>query len=198
MARGYSAAGFRVMSALVLAGAFAVLRAEQAPTRFGHRAYATAPRSSLAEAGRGRAGRVVRLRGPAAEAFQGMRAAAKQAGHDLIPISGFRTREYQEGLFKRSVKRRGSERKAAEWVAPPGYSEHHTGWTLDLGDGAAPETDVDPSFERTDLFRWLSQNAARFGFELSFPKGNPQGVGYEPWHWRFVGNDEARRLFHPE
>ena len=73
------------------------------------------------------------------------------------------------------------------WVAPPGYSEHHTGLALDIGDLDHPETDVEVSFEETPAFEWLKNNADRFGFELSFPVGNPQGVSYEPWHWRFVG-----------
>ncbi len=166
--------------------------------KFGHRKYDAAPATALAEAGRGRSNRIIQLRKPAAEAFQKMRAAAKQEGLDLIPISGFRSLDYQDGLFKRSVKRRGSEPKAAKWVAPPGYSEHHTGWTLDVGDGKDPKTDVDQSFEQTAVFQWLKENAGRFGFEISFPKDNPQGVSYEPWHWRFVGNDEARQLFHPK
>jgi D-alanyl-D-alanine carboxypeptidase len=82
-------------------------------------------------------------------------------------------------------------------VAPPGHSEHHTGWALDLGDADAPETDVEPSFEKTKAFSWMTENASRFDFELSFPRDNVQGVSHEPWHWRFVGSPEARRAFHP-
>jgi zinc D-Ala-D-Ala carboxypeptidase len=126
-----------------------------------------------------------------------MAAAARSEGVLLVPISGFRSVSYQQGLFGRAVRRHGSERKAARWVAPPGRSEHHTGWALDVGDGSRPEADVAASFEKTPAFRWLSSHAGRFGFELSFPRNNPQGVGYEPWHWRYVGVEEARRLFRP-
>lgn len=166
--------------------------------RYGHRRYAEAPPEILVSAGRYRdTGRVVQLRSPAAKAFQAMAASAASAGLSLIPISGFRTREYQRGLYKRAVRRYGSERKAARWVAPPGHSEHHTGWTLDVGDGDRPDTDIETAFEKTPVYLWLAKNAADHGFELSFPKGNPGGVSYEPWHWRFVGAEEARRTFHP-
>lgn len=170
-----------------------------AEERFGHRRYAEASPEGLAAAGLYRStGRVVQLRASAATAFQAMVAAAGAEGLSLIPISGFRPLIYQRGLFKRAVRRYGSERKAARWVAPPGHSEHHTGWTLDLGDGDRPATDIDTAFENTPVFAWLVKNAAAHGFELSFPKGNPQGVNYEPWHWRFVGDADARGAFHPD
>jgi len=124
-----------------------------------------------------------------------MVAAASAEGVRLIPISGFRTVAYQKVLFRRACRRYGSEKKAARWVAPPGHSEHHTGWSLDLGEESSPETDVDASFENTRAFRWLEENASRFGFELSFSKDNPQGIGYEPWHWRYVGAEAPKKLF---
>jgi zinc D-Ala-D-Ala carboxypeptidase len=68
---------------------------------------------------------------------------------------------------------------------------------LDLGDQSDPEADDNPLFERTAASKWLRANARNFHFELSFPRGNWQGVSYEPWHWRFVGTPEARRAFHP-
>jgi len=167
--------------------------------RYGHHPYEEAPAASLASAGRYRkSGRVVQMRREAAEAFRAMAAAASSDGIRLIPISGFRSVAYQEGLWKKAVARRGSEEAAAKWVAPPGHSEHHAGWSLDLGDEEAPATDVDPSFETTKAFTWLQANASRFHFELSFPKNNPQGVSYEPWHWRFIGTVDARRTLHPD
>jgi LAS superfamily LD-carboxypeptidase LdcB len=150
----------------------------------------------LAEAGRYRdTGRVGRLRTAAAKAFKKMAAAAKQDGIEIIPISGFRSVAYQRDLFARAVKRYGSEKKAARWVAPPGYSEHATGLALDLGDGTRRVNDVDSSFSETSAAHWLAENADRFGFELSFPPNNSQGVNHEPWHWRFVGSEQARALF---
>lgn len=182
----------------VLIALFAVT-ARGAPVKlFGHRAYAEAPSTELSDVGHYRdTGRVVQMRRPAAQAFLKMVAAARADGVGIIPISGFRPVAYQKSLFSRAVKRYGSEQKAARWVAPPGYSEHATGWTLDVGDESQRATDIEQRFKSTPAARWLSENAQRFGFELSFPPDNPQGVNYEPWHWRFVGADDARALFHP-
>jgi LAS superfamily LD-carboxypeptidase LdcB len=165
---------------------------------FGHRAYPEAPSSALVLAGIYRKDRKVKLRAPAAQAFKNMAAAAQKDGIRLTPISGFRSVSYQEGLWKRAVKRHGSAQTASRWVAPPGYSEHATGWTLDVGDLDRPACDVETCFEETPAFRWLNSNATAHGFELSFPKDNPQGVSYEPWHWRYVGAPAARTLFHAE
>jgi len=165
---------------------------------FGHHAYPEAAAASLTDAGPYRAtGRTVRLSKEAAAAWKTMVVAAAADGIQLVPISGFRPLAYQKGLFKRATKKYGSPRGAARWVAPPGHSEHHTGLALDLGDGTRPDTDVEQSFESTPAHRWLAQYAGDHGFELSFPKDNPQGVSHEPWHWRWIGSDEGKRLFHP-
>ena len=156
-------------------------------TLFGHFAFPETA-GPLADVGNYReTGRVVQLRHDAAEAFRAMQEAARQDGVHLVPVSGLRTMAYQEGLFSRAIDRYGTPQEAALWVAPPGYSEHHTGLALDIGDLDRPETDVETSFEQTASFGWLRNNADRFQFELSFPDGNLQGVSYEPWHWRFVG-----------
>ncbi len=166
---------------------------------YGHLPYDEAPAAALSDVGPYRkTGRVVQMRREAAEAFNKMAEAAKADGVHIIPISGFRSVAHQEQLWARDIKRYGSEKAAAKWVAPPGHSEHHTGWALDLGDGDAPKTDIETSFDKTQASSWLKANASRFNFELSFPKDNPQGVSYEPWHWRYVGAEEARSLFHPK
>ena len=155
-------------------------------TLYGHRAYEETAQP-LAAAGRYRdSGRVVELRADAAQAFRAMQQAAREAGVEIVPISGFRTRNYQDRLFARAIGRYGDRRSAARWVAPPGYSEHHSGLAVDIGALDSPETDVETTFEGTVAFAWLKDNAQRFGFELSFPRDNPQGVSYEPWHWRFT------------
>jgi LAS superfamily LD-carboxypeptidase LdcB len=164
--------------------------------KLGHFAYAEVATAELVAVGPYRqTTRIVQLRREAAEALRRMIATAAEAGLDLVPISGFRSADYQATLFAKSVQKRGSEAAAAVWVAPPGHSEHHTGLAVDLGEGPEPESDVEPSFGETASYRWLAENAARFGFEMSFPANNPQGVGCEPWHWRFVGNEEAERIF---
>lgn len=165
-------------------------------TKFGHIFYPEAPISELRSVGRyRRTDRDVKMRAAAAEAFLRMKEAARRDGVAIIPISGFRPVAYQKELFLRAIKNHGSEKTAAKWVAPPGYSEHATGWALDLGDESFPVTDVEPTFDKTPAFQWLQNHALEFHFEVSFPKNNSQGVNYEPWHWRFVGNDESRRTF---
>ena len=140
-------------------------------------------------------GRLVKMRADASAAFLSMTEQARADGVEIIPISGFRSSEYQETLFQRAVVKYGSEDAAVRWVARPGCSEHQTGLAIDLGDGANPACDVEPPFEETPAFHWLQKNASRFGFELSYPRNNPRGVHYEPWHWRFAGSPEAQQIF---
>ncbi|MBD2208613.1 M15 family metallopeptidase [Nostoc linckia FACHB-104] len=131
----------------------------------------------------------------AVQAFMKMTYAAREVGVWIIPVSGFRTIEQQQKLFLQQIKRRGSEKEAAKISAPPGYSEHHTGFALDLTDGKFPKQDITLAFENTDAYRWLTSHAKEFGFELSFPRNNSQGVSFEPWHWRYVGSANATAVF---
>lgn len=140
-------------------------------------------------------GRQVQLRSDAAAALAALLAGASAAGVRLVPISGFRTIEYQAGLFQKAIVEHGSEAAAGRWVARPGYSEHHTGLAVDLGAEEFPACDVATPFAETPAFRWLNENAARFGFELSYLRDNARGINYEPWHWRFVGAPAAKQIF---
>lgn len=160
----------------------------------GHLSYEEAPISELqAVTSDGR----IRLRRSAAAKFREMQAAARAEGVILTPISGFRSVQDQEYLFfKIKEQRAQNTAKRAEVSAPPGYSEHHTGYAIDMGDGKVPATNLATSFENTAAFRWLRTNAARYSFELSFPKDNPQGISYEPWHWRFVGDSHSLDTFY--
>lgn len=81
----------------------------------------------------------------------------------------------------------GSFAERAWASAPPGYSEHSTGYVIDFGSATAPACHAEACFGATPAGRWLRANAARFGFEMSFPAGNRQQVKWEPWHWRWVG-----------
>ena len=127
------------------------------------------------------------------EAFLKMQEAAKEAGINLHIVSGYRSSEYQKTVFKKKFanKQKFSAReflKRAKWSAPSGYSEHHTGLAMDLNS-------LEPSFENTKEYKWLKENAAKYGFEQSFPKGNKQNVGVEPWHWRYIGDEESKEIF---
>lgn len=123
--------------------------------------------------------------------------AARAVGVILVPISGFRSVQQQQHVYFDIQAQRGQTvKQRAEVSAPPGYSEHHTGYAVDIGDGTTPATNLSPNFEKTRAFRWLNANAARFHFEMSFPKDNLQGVSYEPWHWRFVGDRHSLETFY--
>ena len=100
-------------------------------------------------------------------------------------------------FFDVMAERNQNSRARARVSAPPGFSEHSTGYAVDLGDGNVPAANLAPSFDQTAAYRWLAANAARFHFQLSFPRGNAQGVSYEPWHWRYEGSTDALRLFEP-
>ncbi len=139
----------------------------------------------------------IKLQKSAATEFLKMQSAARREGIILAPLSGFRDEATQKYLFFEVKKHRKQDTSTrAEVSAPPGYSEHHTGYAIDIGDGKAPGTNLETSFADTPAFRWLEKNAAKYSFELSFPENNPQGISYEPWHWRYVGDLHSLETFY--
>lgn len=116
---------------------------------------------------------------------------------ELYVLSPYRSYDSQVSLFDAQVKRELDKGVSAEQakinaatvVAAPGTSEHHTGLAIDFNS-------VEDSFENTEQFKWLKKNAEDYGFVLRYPKGKEDitGVIYEPWHWRFVGIKEARKM----
>lgn len=162
-----------------------------------HRRCPQTASSDLRVIGKSRDGRLThRARPETLEAFQTMSDAAQKDGVRLHVIWAFRDPALQREQFEEAKQKHGP-RNGIKWLAPPGFSEHQTGWVLDIGDLDDPEADDNPLFERTRAFAWLKKNAGRFQFELSFPPDNWQGVSYEPWHWRLVGTAQARKAFHP-
>jgi D-alanyl-D-alanine carboxypeptidase len=163
-------------------------------TLLGHFPYAEAPHSELAPIVDDGS---ILLRKSAAQAYRSMVAAARQEGITLVCISGFRSKTDQNSLFfDVKAERAQVATERAKVSAPPGYSEHHTGYAVDVGDGNVPAMNLNPNFDKTAAYRWLQANAARYSFEMSFPKNNRQGVSYEPWHWRYVGDIESLKLFY--
>jgi zinc D-Ala-D-Ala carboxypeptidase len=139
----------------------------------------------------------MRLNASAAQAFKEMIAAAQAEGVPIVPLSAFRSLQDQKELFFEVKKERvQTAQERAGVSAPPGYSEHHTGYAIDVGDGNIPAVNLSPDFETTPSFKWLQANAPRFSFEISFPKDNVQGVSYEPWHWRYVGDSASLETFY--
>ena len=117
----------------------------------------------------------------AAQAWRAMRAAAMAAGITLQPVSGFRSIGRQAELIRHKLARGVRLDEILRTNAAPGCSEHHSGRALDLTDGVAPP--LSEAFGDTRAFAWLTCHATRFGFRLSYPRDNPLGVVYEPWHW---------------
>ena len=139
----------------------------------------------LAFAGFDRYRRALWLQRDAARGWQSMQAAAMREGVVLEAISGYRSHDYQLGIFERKLAR-GLDIDAILTVnAAPGFSEHHSGLALDIGTPGEPP--AEESFEATPAFAWLQRNAAAHGFAMSYPRGNPHGITYEPWHWRHAG-----------
>lgn len=139
----------------------------------------------LFDAGRDYVGRSLWLEHGARRDWLAMRAAAATEGIALDAVSGFRSLEYQAGIWRRKLDRGLPVADILAINVPPGYSEHHSGRALDLttpGCGAA-----EPEFADTAAFAWLTRHAHRFGFTMSFPEDNIHGVMYEPWHWCHQG-----------
>ena len=124
-----------------------------------------------------------------------MRDEAKKDGIYLVFLSGYRSINLQNEIFYSLKSFRNQEAaERARVSAPPGYSEHSTGFAIDIGDATKRDTDFETEFENTNAFRWLKKNAAKFHFKLSFKKNNKY-IDYEPWHWRYEGSVEALEVF---
>ena len=120
------------------------------------------------------------------ESLLKMREDAMKDGIYLVLLSGYRSINLQKDIFYslKSIRNQVATERARV-SAPPGYSEHSTGFAIDIGDFNKPKTDFQVEFENTDAFRWLKNNAAKYHFKLSFNKNN-KNVDYEPWHWRYA------------
>ena len=128
-------------------------------------------------------GREQRLTPEAAKAWIEMKAAAEKDGEVLQLVSAFRSVDYQKGIIQRKLAAGQSWEQILRVSALPGFSEHHTGRTIDV---TTPGSKVlEEEFENTSAFRWLVKRAGEFGFTMTYPRGNKFGVAYEPWHWTF-------------
>ncbi|MDR2574934.1 MAG: M15 family metallopeptidase [Treponema sp.] len=125
------------------------------------------------------------LRRSAAAALDEMAKAARADGVTLVASSTYRSYEYQTQVYNRNVREMGQEAADRE-SAKPGHSQHQTGLVVDFGS-------IDDSFAATAAGRWMTANASRFGWSLSFPDGYEAVTGYrwESWHYRYVGKSLA-------
>ena len=137
--------------------------------------------TELVEVGPNLVGRMQRLTPATAAAWQAMVSAAADDGIRLLIVSGFRDFEYQAGLIRRKLDTGQDIVEILDVNAAPGYSQHHTGSAVDIATpGSRPLTE---EFEESEAFAWLGSRAADFGFSMTYPRDNPQGFIYEPWHW---------------
>ena len=124
----------------------------------------------------------------AADAWRQLREAARSDGVILTIASAFRSVERQVEIIRRKLGQGLSIEAVLSVSAPPGYSEHHSGRAVDVATPRSPP--LEPEFEHTAAFHWLTEYAGGFHFEMSFPRGNPCGYDYEPWHWCFRKDEE--------
>ena len=134
--------------------------------------------------------------------YNKMIAAAEADGIDLIPVSGYRSLSRQKNNFHRKIDYYSSlgysnaeaTRLAAKIVLMPGTSEHNAGLAMDFGTNG--NTTLDENFAKTEAFKWLSENAADYGFILRYEEDTQHitKITYEPWHWRYVGVEAAKEI----
>ena len=128
---------------------------------------------------------------------------AKSDGVNLCIVSAYRSKDYQQNLYQNDVNKflqAGETESQAEadtekTVAPPGYSEHQTGLAADLGYNGKSYLNG-ASYEQTPAFTWLTAHSADYGFILRYPKDKVSitQYDYEPWHYRYVGVDNAKAI----
>jgi LAS superfamily LD-carboxypeptidase LdcB len=125
-----------------------------------------------------------RLHKDAASAFDKMRQAATKDNVKLQIISGFRGIRAQADIFEG----KGGGLQAAEYSAPPGHSQHHTGLAIDINT-------LETSFRTSKAFGWLKEHGGEYGFMLPYGNINGDlGPNNEPWHWVYVGKPPAMKL----
>ena len=134
----------------------------------------------------------IRLNKEAYDSFKEMAKDAQEKGLNLRIISAYRSYEYQENLYNKYLKN-DSQEIVDTYSARPGYSEHQTGLVIDIDN---QKQDYN-KFHLTEEFSWMSKNAYKYGFILRYPKGKEfiTGYMYEPWHYRYVGEDAAKFIY---
>lgn len=135
----------------------------------------------LVEVGPNLVGRMQTLAPQTAASWQRMVNAAADDAIRLLIVSGFRSIDYQAQLIRNKLAAGQTLLEILLVNAAPGFSEHHSGRAIDIASpGSRPLTE---EFEDSQAFDWLTGNADQFGFSLTYPRGNPFGFIYEPWHW---------------
>lgn len=133
------------------------------------------------------------LRREAAGNLERLVASAAAAGEELTVASAYRSYADQRASYARLVSIYG--KGADKTSAPPGHSQHQLGTAVDFTN-AAVGYQVRRNFGRTGAAQWLTLHAHEYGFVMAYPLGGEAktGYGWEPWHYRYVGTDNARRI----
>lgn len=125
-----------------------------------------------------------KLHPAARKAWRKMQQAAKSNAIDLQIISAFRSLDYQKKLIDNKLAKGIKVKEILKVNTLPGFSEHHTGCAIDIGSDDEPI--LEQTFENSDAFKWLVDNAHKFNYYMNYPKDNTTGICYEPWHWCFI------------
>lgn len=142
--------------------------------------------TDLVDVGPNLVGRMQRLTPRAAGRWASMAQAAAKDDVRLMLVSGFRSFEYQAGLIRKKLDAGQDLSEILSVNAAPGFSQHHSGAAIDIATpGCRPLTE---EFELSEAFSWLRDHAGEFGFSLTYPRDNPDGLIYEPWHWALAGH----------
>lgn len=146
-------------------------------------------------------GQIRQMRQEAALALEEMfDACKKDIGITLKAVSGYRSYARQETIYNNKLERvHGSVEKADEYVARPGASEHQTGLVMDVGQ-KSDKVNLTGGFGATKGGKWVAEHCWEYGFIIRYQKGWEEitGYEYEPWHVRYVGKENARRIYEQE
>ena len=125
-------------------------------------------------------------------AFKELAEEAKLSGYTIVLTSSYRSYHSQEELWT-DYKNSTTQKRADQYAARAGHSEHQTGYAIDVADFY----DTNDKFGETEAFIWMQENAHLFGFILRYPKEkeNITGYAYEPWHYRYLGKEEAAKVY---
>ncbi len=139
------------------------------------------------------------MRADAAAALERMYAdCLAETGKTLISVSGYRSYQRQATIYSNRLEANGSRAQTDAYVARPGASEHQLGMAMDVGQKNTRNTEV--SFGRTTGGKWVAENCWKYGFIIRYQEGWEDVTGYsaEPWHVRYVGEENARRIHEKE
>ena len=132
--------------------------------------------------GTNKLGKEIFLSPKCASAWIEMEADAKQDSIELSILSGFRTYYKQYTIINYKLKKGLTLKEILKENKLPGLSEHHSGNAIDI---ISNSYKLSSDFENSSAYVWLIQNAYKYGFYLTYPKNNKDGIIFEPWHWYF-------------